>query len=121
VLAVLVESFAKLLGEDGFFFSGFDPIAEDDEYDSGETAPAVNGQDSADGGQIESGINGMPEMGVGAGADELVIFFESDAGAPILSEMPARPEGDGDADPGEGNASEGKRVGAREDAIAENS
>ena len=120
MLAVLLESFAKPSGEYGFFFSGFDPIAEDDEGNSGDAAPAVNRQDSADGSQIESGIDGMPEIGVGAGADELVIFFESDSGAPILSEMPARPEGKGNADPCEGNASEGKSVGAGENAIAEN-
>ena len=54
VLAVLQKSFAKLLGEDGFFFSGFDPIAEDDEGDSGDAAPAIDRQGSADGGQIKS-------------------------------------------------------------------
>lgn len=54
MLAVLQESFAKLLGEDRFFFPGFDPIAEDDEDNSGDAAPAVDRQASADGGQIES-------------------------------------------------------------------
>src|SRR5580658_4241190 len=62
----------------------------------------------------------MPEIGVGASADELVIFFESDPGAPILSEMPASPEGEGNADPCEGNASQGKSVGAKENSLAEN-
>ena len=52
--AVLQEGFAKLLGEYGFFFSGFDPIAEDDEGNSGNAAPAIDRQGSADGGQIES-------------------------------------------------------------------
>lgn len=61
----------------------------------------------------------MAEICVRASADELVIFFESNSGAPILSEMPASPESDGDADPCEGNASEGKSVGARENAMAE--
>src|ERR1700721_4848253 len=62
----------------------------------------------------------MPEIRVGASADELVIFFESDSGAPILSEMPASPEGEGDAHPREGNASQRKSVAGRESVLAEN-
>ena len=100
MLAMLLEKRSELFGKHGLFFSGLNPIADDDDGNTGDRAPAVNGQGGSDYGQIESGINGMAEVGVGTAADELVTLFEGDAGAPVLSEMPARPESDGNADPG---------------------
>ena len=118
--AVLFERFPELRGQHGFFFPRFDPIAEDDQGNSGDTAPVVNRQPTADCGQIDSGINGMPEISVGPAADELVVLFESDSGAPILSQVPAGPQSDGDADPGECDARNGKRVCPRENMMTEN-
>ena len=118
--AALFEGFAELPGQHGFFLPCLDPIAEDDQADSGDALPAVNGQRSADSGQIDSGINGMPEIRVGAGADEFVALFESNSGAPILSQVPAGPESDGDTDPCERDARGGDSVGLRENVAAKN-
>lgn len=109
--AMLLKSFSELRGEHGFFLPSFDPVAENDQSDSDDASPAVDRQRSADGSQIDSGINRMAEISVGAGADEFVVLFESDAGTPILSQVPARPESDGDADPGEGDGRNPKGVG----------
>ena len=105
--AVLFERFPELGGQHGFFFPRLDPIAQDDQADSHDASPFVNRQSAADRRQIESGINGMPEMSVGTSADELVVLFESDSGAPILSQVPAGPQSDSDADPGECDARNG--------------
>src|SRR5271157_3040779 len=118
--AVLLEGFPELRGQHGFFFPRFDAIAEDDQGNSGDASPVVNRQRSADCGQIDSGINGMPEISVGPGADELVVLFESDSGAPILSQVPAGPQSDGDADPGECDARNGKSVCPRDNAMTKN-
>ena len=72
MLAVLFESFSELPGQHGFFFPCLDPIAQDDQADSGDGSPAVNRERSADCGQIDSRIDGMAEIRVGPGADELV-------------------------------------------------
>ncbi len=118
--AVLFEGFSELRGQHGFFFPRPHPIAQDDQADSRDASPFVNGQSSGDRGQIDSGINGMPEMSVGSGADEFVILFESDSGAPILSQMPAGPQSDSNADPGECDARNGKRVRPVENVMTEN-
>jgi hypothetical protein len=118
VAAMIFKGFPELLDQHGFFLPCLDPIAEDDEGHSDDAAPALNRQRSPDGGQNDPGIDGMPEVGVGSGADELVFFFKCDSGAPILSEVPASPQGDGDANPGEGDAGEGKSVGTRENVTA---
>ena len=44
------------------------------------------------------------EIYAGSGADELVIFFERDSGAPIKSAARAGLESDGDIDPGKGDS-----------------
>ena len=118
--AMLLEVLSELGGQHRFFFPCLDPIAEDDQANSGDASPAVNRQRSADCGQIDSGINGMPEISVGPAADELVVFFQSDSGAPILSQVPARPQSDGDADPSEGNTRNGQCVGAEKNVMIEN-
>src|SRR5580704_16745656 len=91
VLAMLAEGLAELSAQHGFFFPGFNPIAQDHEDDCHHASPLVNRQSSADRGQIESGINGMPEMCVRPSADELVVLFESDSSAPKLSQVPPGP------------------------------
>jgi len=69
------EGGAELRVQHGLFSSCLDPIAGDDQDDSDDAAPAVDGEHSADGGQIESGINGMAEIGVRSGADQLVVIL----------------------------------------------
>ena len=115
--AVLFEGGPELGGQHGFLFSGLDPIAEEDQGDSRDTSPLVNRQSSADCSQVESGINGMPEVSVGPSADQLVVFFESDSGAPILPQVPAGPQSDSDADPGESDTRNGKSVCPRDNAM----
>jgi len=120
VPAVLFISFPELRGQQGFFFPRLHPIAQDDQADSRDASPSVNRQSSADRGQIDSGINGMPEMSVGASTDELVVLFESDSRTPILSQVPAGPESDSDADPGECDARNGKSVCLMDNAMTKN-
>ena len=62
----------------------------------------------------------MPEMSVGSSADELVILFESDSGAPILSQVPAGPQSYGDADPGEYDTRNRKSVCPMDNAMTKN-
>jgi len=120
VPAVLLEGFPELRGQHGFFFPCFNPIAQDDEADSRDASPLVNRQSSADRGQIDSGINGMPEMSVRPGADELMVLFESDSSAPILSQVPTGTQSDSNADPGECDARNGKSVGPMDNAMTKN-
>lgn len=110
VAAVLVERRAELSGQNRPFFARLDPVAEDDQGNSRYATPFVNHQNSADRREIESGVNRMAKMSVWPGADEFMVLFQSDSGAPILSQVPARPESDGDADPGEYDAGSGKSV-----------
>ena len=60
----------------------------------------------------------MPEMGVGAGPDELVILLEGDPAAPILPQVPAGPQGESDSHPSERHARDRCRQGAMENALA---
>src|SRR5215471_9921128 len=46
----------------------------------------------------------MADMAVRAGTDEFVAFFQSDSGAPVFAEVPARPHGHGDSYDGNGDA-----------------
>jgi len=62
----------------------------------------------------------MTEISVGPRADELVVLFKSDSGAPILSEVPAGPQSDRDANPGECDAGDGKSVGPRQNVMTKN-
>ncbi len=118
--AVLFEGFPELRGQHGFLFPCLHPIAQDDQADPCDASPSVNRLSSAQRGQIESGIYGMPEMSVGPSADELVVLFESDTGAPILSQVPAGPQSDSDADPGECDARNGNSVGPMDNAMTKN-
>jgi len=120
VPAVLFEGIPELCGQHGFFFPCFDPIAQDDEANSRDASPLVNGQSSAHRGQSDSGINRMPEMSVGPGADELVFLFESDSGAPILPQVPTGPKSDCNADPGECDARNGKSVCPTDNGMTKN-
>ncbi len=115
--AVLCEGFPELRGQHGFFLPRLDPVAHDDQDDSRDASPLVNRQSSADRGEIDSGINGMPKMSVGPCADELVVLFESNSGAPVLSQVPASPKSDSDADPGKRNAYNGKCVCSMDNAM----
>ena len=107
---VLFEGFPELRGQHGFLFPRLDPIAQDDQANSCNASPLVNRQSSTDRGQIDSGVNRMPEMSVGPSTDELVVLFESDSGAPILSQVPPGPQSDSDPDPGECDAHNRKGV-----------
>jgi len=120
VPAVLLEGFPELRGQHGFFFPRLHPIAQDDQADSRDASPSVNRQSSAHRGQIDSGINGMPEMSVGPSTDELVVLLESDTGAPILSQVPAGPQSDSDTDPGERDARNGKSICPMDNAMTKN-
>ena len=100
MLAVFFEGLPELRGQHRFFFSRFDPIAQNDQGGSRDTSPFVDGQNSAKHCQIQTGVDGMAEMSVGAGADELVSFFQGDSGAPVLSQMASGPQRDRDAGPG---------------------
>ena len=62
----------------------------------------------------------MTEMSVGPSTDELVVLFESDTGAPILSQVPAGPQSNSDADPGECDARYGKSVCLMDNAMTKN-
>ncbi len=120
VPAMLFEGFAKLRGQHGFFFPRLDPIAQDDQANSHDASPLVNRQSSTDRGQIDSGINGMSKTSVGPSANELVALFESDSSAPILSQVPAGPQSDSDAYPGEYDARNSKSVCSMENAMTKN-
>ena len=118
--AALFEGFPELRGQHGFFFPRLHPIAQDDQGDSRDASPLIDRQHSADRGEIDSGINGMPEMSVGPSTDELMVLFESDTGAPILSQVPASPQSDSDADPGECDARNGKSVCLMDNVMTKN-
>ena len=60
----------------------------------------------------------MPEMGVRAGVDELVVLFESDSSTPILSGVPTRPHGDRDAAPSQNDTCDREGKCLRDDAGA---
>jgi len=62
----------------------------------------------------------MAKMSMGPTADELVVLFQSDSGAPILAQVPARPESDGDAYPRECHAGNFKSVIPMHNQVTEN-
>src|SRR5271155_1359137 len=62
----------------------------------------------------------MPEISVRPGADELVVLFECDSGAPILSQVPAGPQSNRDAEPGKRNTHDGERVCSSDNAMTKN-
>src|ERR1700686_5366901 len=64
-----------------------------------DTSPAVDHQRSSNRGQDQAGINGVPQMGVGGGAHEFVIFLECDPGAQVFRKMIARPDSQSYAGP----------------------
>jgi hypothetical protein len=117
---MLLEGLSELRSEYGFFFPRLHPIAQDDQADSRDAMPFVNRQGSADRGENDSGIKGMAEMSVGASTDQLVVLFESDAGAPKLSQVPASPQSESDANPGECDAGDGNSVCPRDNEVSEN-
>src|ERR1700737_709175 len=120
VPAMLFEVFPKLRGQHAFFFPRLYPKTQDDQANSHDASPLVNRQSSTDRGQIDSGINGMSKASVGPSANELVVLFESDSSAPKLSQVPAGPQSDSDADPGEYYARNSKSVCSMENAMTKN-
>lgn len=62
----------------------------------------------------------MPEISIGPSADDLVVLFESDSRAPILSQVLPGPQSDSDADPGECDARNSKRIRPMDNAMTKN-
>ena len=62
----------------------------------------------------------MPEMSIGPSADDLVVLFESDSRAPILSQVPPGPQSDSDADPGECDARNRKGIRPLDNGMTKN-
>jgi hypothetical protein len=62
----------------------------------------------------------MPKPRVRPRADQFVIFFDRDAGAPILSQMPARPQCQSDSGPREPNADHAQSESTRNESMPEN-
>lgn len=117
--AVLLKICTELRGQHGLFSPRFNPISKNNQEDPYHASPAVNRQGGPDRSQIESRIDGMPKPRVRPRADQFVILFDCDAGAPILSQMPACPQCERNPGPSECNARDTKSVGTRDHSMAE--
>src|ERR1700684_3263821 len=117
---MLLKICPELRGQHPLFSPRLNPIADNDQTDSGYTSPSVNRDRGTNCSQIQSGINGMPQPRIRPGADQFVIFFDGDPCAPKLSEMPARPQGQRNPGPGERDAREAEGVSPRGDFVPEN-
>ena len=117
--AMLLKVRSKLRAEHAFFSSRLNPITENNQADPNHASPSVNRKSRADRSQIKSRIDGMSQARVWSGADQFVIFFDRDTGAPVLSQMPARPQCQRDPGPGERDACHAKSKTARQNSAAE--
>ncbi len=101
--AVLLEIRPEVPFQQRFFPFRLDPKTPNDHADSHDAAPAADRERGTNRRQVQPGIDWVPQARVGPSADELVIFFYGDSSAPVLAEMPARPNRQRDAGPGKHN------------------
>jgi len=91
--------------------------ADQDERDDG--SPFAHGEHRAGYGQKDAAIDGMAEVAVRAGLNQLVIDFEDNLVAPVSTEMPARPNRHGHTGCGEGHTEPGDRGIQRREPLPE--
>jgi hypothetical protein len=87
----------ELAEHEGFLDFGFEVGVDEQVGEDDEVKDAAAGEDSAEDGEEEAGIDGVADIAVGAGQDEFMAFLKSGLGAPIGAEDATRPDGDGNA------------------------
>src|SRR5581483_7585796 len=93
---MLIEFWPELLGEDGLLATCLEPESEDDEREADHRTPGIGGDTRPEDGDQDAGVDRMPDAGVGARANQLVIGLDRDIAAPIPAEMKSRPESEED-------------------------
>src|SRR5262249_22820894 len=106
---MFLKGLAELTSQQGFFPLPLNHEARHNDPDSGNAPPAVDHEGGADGGEIESRIDGMAQTRIGASLNKSVIFLKGNASAPELSEMIPSPDGDAEPHPGQRGADRRRR------------
>src|SRR5579863_9909886 len=93
---MLVESRTEFSCQEGFFLTGL-AGESDEEHTDGEQAAIFSDQErGAERCKQQPGVDRVANVGVGAGADKLVPFFDLHFGAPVFADGPAGPDGEED-------------------------
>ncbi len=87
----------ELLEHEGFLDFGFEVGVNDEIREDEEVKDAATGDDGAEDGEEEAGIDGVTDVAVGAGHNEFVALLEGGLGAPISAKVAAGPNSEGDA------------------------
>ena len=95
--AVLLEGGAEFLRQQRFFPLGFPGEVREKQEESQQRAVPADGESRAAKHQENPGIDGVADVRVGAGADQLVFNFQGNSSAPIAADVNAGPNGKGHA------------------------
>ncbi len=84
---------AKAASQESAFESGFSPKDEANNEGADHAPPNSFREGCAGQRDCQANVNGMPQIGVRAGVDKLVIYLESRNSAPVAAQMLSRPKG----------------------------
>jgi hypothetical protein len=104
VLPVFLECVPELLAEQLLFSFSFQAVPGQHQPNAHNAPPLVDHHSRTEGRENDAGLDWVPRTGIRASADELMVLFERDPGAPIFRQMVARPDRQADAQPGKGHA-----------------
>ena len=96
---MLLEIRAEVPVQQRFFPFRLDPKTSNDHADSHNATPAPDCESGTNRRHVQPGIDWVPQARIRPGADQLVIFLYGDSSAPVLAQMPARPNRQRDARP----------------------
>lgn len=103
-LAVGVVAGTEGDGEIGLFKSNFPVIRYAGQHEAQKREPGAGDKSCTEIHGKDSGVDGMAQALVGAGADEFVIFLDGDFAAPVAAEVNTRKDGDADTERGDGGS-----------------
>ncbi len=112
---VVVVLRAEGLAHELLLLEALDGEGEPEEEDGGDVAPLVPGERGANQRDDHAGIDGVAHEAVGTGADELVADLDGDGAGPVAAQRGASPEGEGEAECGDGDAEPAEPVAVGKD------
>ena len=97
-LSVILVFGAEGLAHELFFHAEFDGEGQPEQDDRQQASGIGAGKGGANHAKDDAGVDRVADPGVRAGADEFVFDFDADGTAPVLSEVEAGPDGEGDSE-----------------------
>jgi len=92
VLLVLEECVSELLAKHGLFLPRFETVSSHHQAKAHDTSPLADYHYRTEGGENESGIDGMAQVRVGSGANKLMALLDRDPCTPIFRQVITSPD-----------------------------